>query len=88
MQIQRDLALASGHVSIGRAFVDGPRRHCHRLAGLQSTLARARPEFGQGLRSLPHGNYIIFFRYSGNQLEIATILHGSRDLDKLFPKDS
>ena len=48
------------------------------------------PELGQsceslapGLRRLPIGNYLIFYRVS-DRVEIARILHGARDIEALF----
>ena len=37
-----------------------------------------------GLRSLPLGNYIIFYRPIDDGIEVVRILHGARDLPPLF----
>lgn len=48
------------------------------------------PEIGQacdqlapGLQRFPIGNYVVFYRIT-SRVEIARILHGARDIDKLF----
>ena len=43
-------------------------------------MGRARPEFQPLLRSLPYGDYIIFYRRSaGGGVQIVRILHAARD---------
>lgn len=45
---------------------------------------RERPELIEGLRSLPDGNYVIFYRQWAGNIAIVRILHSARDLDELF----
>lgn len=45
---------------------------------------RRRAEFGINYRSLPVGNYVIFYRVLETKLEISRVLHGSRDTSNLF----
>ena len=45
---------------------------------------RLRPELSDDLRSCAHGNYVIFFEPTQNQVSIIRILHGARDLSKEF----
>ena len=47
-------------------------------------LGRRRAEFGANYRSLPVGNYVIFYQILGTKLEISRVLHGSRDTSSLF----
>ena len=44
----------------------------------------ARDEVVPGLRSLPFGNYLIFYRAGGGGVEIVRVLHGARDLRRVF----
>jgi toxin ParE1/3/4 len=37
-----------------------------------------------GMRSLPEGNYVIFYRINGDRVEILRVLHGSRDFPSIF----
>ena len=53
--------------------------------GAYPELGTARPEFGDGtLRIYPVGNYVIFYRHVDRDVEIARVLHGARDLDRMF----
>jgi len=36
------------------------------------------------LRSIAHKSYVIFFRYSGDRVEVIFPLNGLRDIDALF----
>lgn len=68
---------------------DNPTRALSFVAELEATSARlgdapgigrARPELGEGVRVLPHGNYLIFYRQGDDALRIERILHGARDI--------
>lgn len=43
-----------------------------------------RAELSPGLRGLPVGNYVIFYRQVSMAIEIVRVLHGSRDIEALF----
>ena len=43
-----------------------------------------RENLGQGLRSFPVGNYLIFYRTAENAIELVRVLHGARDLHSIF----
>ena len=43
-----------------------------------------RPELREGLRSCPHGAYVIFFTVDNQGVRIERILHGARDLGRLL----
>ncbi len=45
---------------------------------------RARPEIHPNIRSIPYGNYLVFYRPTDSGIEIARIVHGARDLSSLF----
>ncbi len=42
------------------------------------------PELAAGLRRLAVGNYLIFYRVTESGADVARVLHGARDLMKLF----
>jgi toxin ParE1/3/4 len=44
----------------------------------------ARDDIRPGLRSVSHGNYVIFFRSGSESLEIIRLLHGARDIERLI----
>ena len=45
-----------------------------------------RPELRPRLRSLPVGNYLIFYRPMRNGIELVRVLHGARNLRKEFKR--
>lgn len=47
-------------------------------------LGKQRNEIKKGLRSLPVGAHIIFYRILTNHIRIVRVLHGSRDVPKHF----
>ena len=52
-----------------------------KLAG-NPELGIQRPEVAPGYQSLPVGKHVIFYRQSGDYIEIVGILHGRMDIDK------
>jgi toxin ParE1/3/4 len=85
--ILRYITLQSGSEETGTAFVLRLLDKCASLAAAEFKLGRLRPELGPELRSLPFGNYILFFRYSEGWLEIVNILEGHRDMDDYFTSE-
>jgi toxin ParE1/3/4 len=65
-----------------REWVDAVRQRCH-LLSQHPLMGESRPGFGvAGCRSISVGLYVIFFWPSASGVEIARILHGSRDLGR------
>lgn len=48
---------------------------------------RRRDEIEPDLRSFPEGSYVVFYREIGQGIEIIPVLHGSRDIDRIFNMD-
>jgi toxin ParE1/3/4 len=69
---------------VGAAFVAKLRAQCEKLSQFDATLGTARPELLPDIRSTPYQNYVIYFRYLGDRVEIVNILSASRDADALF----
>lgn len=82
--ILRYVARESGSAAVGTAFTDRLQGKCARLAALPGVLGRHRPELRHDLRSAAFGNYVIFFRYRDDVLEVVDILEGHRDMDTFF----
>lgn len=59
------------------------RAMCHKLAGTPG-IGRSREELGPGLRSFAVGEYVIFYREIRGLVVIVHVLHGARDIDRLF----
>ena len=47
-------------------------------------LGRARNDLRRGLRSLPVGDYVIFYRISRADVVVQRVLHGRRDIERLL----
>lgn len=45
-----------------------------------------RPDLGDTVRSFPIGQYIIFYRPMKDGIQLIRLLHGSRDIPKVFWK--
>ena len=72
---------------------DNPLRSVEFLTELQSNCEticrnpegyRLRQEFSKTMRSCSHGNYVIFYESDVKEVTIVRILHGGRDLQKIF----
>ena len=86
---ERDLETIGDYiaeVNPGRAasFIAELRAQCEKIAKAPQAY-RARPELAEGLRSCPHGNYVIFFVATKSRLTIVRVLHGAMDLPAHFP---
>ena len=69
-------------------FVDEIEERCARL----TTMPRAYPlvprHEDSGVRRVPHGDYLIFYRVGADTVEILHVLHGARDYEAiLFPDE-
>jgi toxin ParE1/3/4 len=47
-------------------------------------IGRARPELHPDLRSFPVGRYVLLYRPIEGGIEVARVLHGMRDLGRIF----
>jgi toxin ParE1/3/4 len=47
-------------------------------------MGRMRPELRPGLRSLPFGNYVIYYTPVIDGIAVIRVVHGARDADALF----
>ncbi|MCH7623905.1 MAG: type II toxin-antitoxin system RelE/ParE family toxin [Nitrospinae bacterium] len=84
IHIKRYIARESGSQSTAIQYTEKIREQCRKLADLPGKMGRLRPELGENLRSFPYGNYVIFFMYNDDCLEIVTIIEGHRDIEAMF----
>lgn len=47
-------------------------------------IGRKRPELAPDLQSFAVGSYVVFYRVSGDVVEIAAVLHGARDIERIM----
>lgn len=77
------------HVAVARSE-DAANRLIDSILDRFPTLAqmpaagRKREEIRVGLRSHPVGNYVIFYQQVKGRVEIVRVIHGSREVTKVF----
>jgi len=64
-------------------FLDRIQERCLALAGFPK-MGVSREELKPDLRSQPVGNYLIFYFPLEDGIDIVRVLHGSRDIERLF----
>lgn len=62
------------------SFVDELEASCLGI-GRTPGIGTARPELGEGIRMLPHGRYLIFYRDYDGAVRIERVVHGARDIE-------
>ncbi|PKP92666.1 MAG: type II toxin-antitoxin system RelE/ParE family toxin [Alphaproteobacteria bacterium HGW-Alphaproteobacteria-16] len=69
---------------------DAAARHVRRLTAAALNLrdfpmrGMARPEIGEGTRSLVVGRYLVLYRVSAERVEIVRFVHGAREVGGLW----
>jgi toxin ParE1/3/4 len=84
LTIRAYIAKRSGNSTIARQFIARLKAECENLATLPGMLGTARPELLPNIRSIPYGNYVIFFQYQEKYLDIIMIVEGHQDIDNMF----
>jgi toxin ParE1/3/4 len=83
-QTERDLEEIGDYIAR-----DNPRRAVTFIAEVKSKclslghapgIGAPRPELGEGVRMLPHGRYLIFYRAHDAMIRIERVMHGARDI--------
>lgn len=72
---------------------DSPERAMSFVAEIEARIREAaerprsfpvRDELHDGLRAARHGRYLIFFVEQGDEVQVVRVLHGARDLPRVF----
>ena len=81
----REIAFYIADDTIDAAFsmLDRFTERFEMLASMPQT-GRRRDELETNLRSFPEGSYVVFYREVSQGIEIIRVLHGSRDIDRIF----
>lgn len=72
-----DYIASDNPVAAGR-FVGVLKGTCKRIAEFPN-IGVVRDDLAPGMRCLPVGNYLIFYRSGDGKVEVVRVLHGSRD---------
>ena len=75
--------IAEDSERVADAFVDRIDEKLGILAR-QPKLGRTRDELMEGLRSSPVKSYVIFYLPLPDGIEVVRVLHGARDIEKIF----
>ncbi len=55
-----------------------------RMIADQPRMGRERDDLASGVRSTVVGRYVVFYRYSDVEMVVLRIIHGSRDIPRVF----
>ena len=77
--------IARDNVARAMTFIDELEAACAKLIDHPRS-AVARSELGVGLRSKPHGSYVVFYTISDGGVRVERILHGARDIASIFSR--
>jgi len=80
------LYIAEDNLKAADRLIDAVNRRYPVLAGFPA-LGRPRDEIRAGVRSLAVGNYVIYYRRIRGGVEILRVIHGARDVERLFATD-
>jgi toxin ParE1/3/4 len=75
--------IARDNLDAALRFIDRMDQRLKLLAEF-SGLGRTREDLAPGLRGFPVGNYVIFYRQIADGIELVRVLHGARDMRRLF----
>ena len=64
-------------------FLEVLEETCELLAA-HPFIGRSRTELGEGLRSFPVGNFLVFYTPAADGIDVARVIYGGRDLPGLF----
>lgn len=78
--------IAADNPAAAQRVVDKLQQRARRLAE-HPLMGRRRIDLKPGLFSFPSGNYLIFYTYADDLVEIVRVLHGARDLAAIFQED-
>lgn len=81
--VEIGLFVARQDAAAANRLLDQIDQQCRQLAGFPE-LGRKREELAPDLRSIPVGNYVIFYRATRDSIQVIRILHGARDIPRLF----
>ncbi len=84
LQIAENIARISGSRDTGLQFAQKLNERCRELADKPFKLGQPRTDLGIDFHSRAYGDYLIFFQYDDDTLEVVKIVHGRRDLGVLF----
>jgi toxin ParE1/3/4 len=80
------LYIAQDSIKHADRFVDELQALCEGKLAMFPKMGSSRDYLESGVLAFPHQNYMIYYRESGNTLEIVRLMHGSVDVENVFGK--
>jgi toxin ParE1/3/4 len=80
--IWRYLAVEAS-AAVADRTVQTVRQHCDLLSS-QPAMGRLRPDIARDIRASLSAGYLVLYRSTQTEVEIARVLHGSRDIAAAF----
>jgi toxin ParE1/3/4 len=77
------VGLAASNVSAAERLLDDLDA-ATRLLATQPLIGKSRREFGAGIRSFPVRDYVLVYRTIPGGVELVRVVHGARDLPRVF----
>ncbi|CAN7690630.1 type II toxin-antitoxin system RelE/ParE family toxin [Rhizobium sp. LjRoot30] len=69
-------------------FVMELQERCEGLAQMPRAFPLLPGREERGIRRRPHGDYLIFYRIEGDEVQVLHVLHGAQDYERiLFPEE-
>jgi toxin ParE1/3/4 len=81
------LTIARDHEPTADRFIDQMRSAIRRLSAYPRS-APARPELGEGIRSLVVGSYLVLHRVDFEQVSVVRVIHAARDIGAALDADA
>lgn len=78
--------LATFGAAVADRAIDLIEKHCEVIRRFPFG-GEACPQFGEGVRWFPAGNYVIFYKPLEDRIQIIRVLDGRRDLPRAFWED-
>lgn len=70
-----------------RRLIEALQERAARLSDMPH-IGRTRAELHPAIRSIAHGNYLLFYTVEPDIVWIQRIIHGARDIDAVFEDDA
>ena len=68
-------------------FIDKLRDICKENFSIFPKIGSPRDYLTEGLLAFPYRNYMIYYRYHSEQVEVVRILHDSLDMERIFQNE-
>lgn len=78
--------IAQDNLQTANNFVEQLKRTAQSLQDMPR-MGRRRPDLAKGVRSFPHGNYLILYEIVYERVRLLHFVHGSRNLKRLLRQD-